>query len=81
MPESELHAVTSGVENALGATAENAHSFWQKLFGENALSKILAAAILLVVCVIFIRLLLRLTNRVLERSKYIPPCTASSGRL
>ena len=41
MPESELHAVTSGVENALGATAENAHSFWQKLFGENALSKIL----------------------------------------
>lgn len=69
MPESELHAVTSGVENALGATAENAHSFWQKLFGENALSKILAAAILLVVCVIFIRLLLRLTNRVLERSK------------
>ncbi len=69
MPESELHAVTSGVENALGATVENAHSFWQKLFGENALSKILAAAILLVVCVIFIRLLLRLTNRVLERSK------------
>ena len=69
MPDSDLQAVTSGVEAALGETAENAHSFWQKYLGADALSKIIAAAILLVVCIVFIKLLLRLTNRVLERSK------------
>lgn len=44
-------------------------SFWEKLFGSGALSRLLAAAILLVVCIFFIRLLMRLTGRVLEKSK------------
>lgn len=69
MPETDLQAVTSGVEAALGSTAETAHSFWEKYLGANALSKIIAAAILLIVCVVFIKLLMRLTGRLLEKSK------------
>ena len=42
MPETDLQAVTSGVEAALGSTAETAHSFWEKYLGANALSKIIA---------------------------------------
>lgn len=49
MPETDLQTVTSGVEAALGSTAETAHSFWEKYLGANALSKIIAAAILLIV--------------------------------
>lgn len=69
MPETDLQTVTSGVEAALGSTAETAHSFWEKYLGANALSKIIAAAILLIVCVVFIKLLMRLTGRLLEKSK------------
>ena len=69
MPETDLQAVTSGVEAALGSTAETAHSFWEKYLGANALSKIIAAAIMLIVCVVFIKLLMRLTGRLLEKSK------------
>lgn len=69
MPETDLQAVTSGVEAALGSTAETAHSFWAKYLGANALSKIIAAAIMLIVCVVFIKLLMRLTGRLLEKSK------------
>lgn len=69
MPETDLQAVTSGVEAALGTTAETAHSFWEKYLGANALSKIIAAAIMLIVCVVFIKLLMRLTGRLLEKSK------------
>lgn len=65
MPETDLQAVTSGVEAALGSTAETAHSFWEKYLGANALSKIIAAAIMLIVCVVFIKLLMRLTSAVM----------------
>ena len=69
MNETDLQDVTSGVNEVLESTAHSAQSFWSEHLGTNALSKIIAAAILLVVCVIFIKLLMRLTNRVLEKSK------------
>lgn len=69
MPENELQNVTSGIEAALESTAGSAASRLDQYFGENALSRIIAAAILLVICIVFIRLLMRLTGRILEKSK------------
>lgn len=69
MSESELQAMTSEIEAALGSTAGNAASRLDQYFGENALSRVIAAAILLVICVVFIKLLMRLTGRILEKSR------------
>ena len=68
MPQNEA-AVASEIGLALESAGNSAQSFWDKYLGTHALSKIIAAAILLVVCVVFIKILMRLTSRVLERSR------------
>ena len=69
MPQNEAAAVASEIGLALESAGNSAQSFWDKYLGTHALSKIIAAAILLVVCVVFIKILMRLTSRVLERSR------------
>ena len=69
MPQNEAAAVASEIGLALESAGDTAQSFWDKYLGTHALSKIIAAAILLVVCVVFIKILMRLTSRVLERSR------------
>lgn len=69
MPQNEAAAVASEIGLALERAGNSAQSFWDKYLGTHALSKIIAAAILLVVCVVFIKILMRLTSRVLERSR------------
>lgn len=69
MPENEIQTVTVEMEHILEETAGNAQSFWEKYLGTNALSRLVAAAILLAICTVMIRLLMRLTGRILEKSK------------
>lgn len=69
MTETDVAALAGEIGAQLAATSDSAQSFWDKYLGSHALSKILAAAILLVCCVVFIKILMRLTTRVLSRSK------------
>lgn len=67
--EHELTALVEQLSAQSAAAAGQTQSFWEKYFGAGALSKLLAAAILLVLCVVFIRILMRLTDRLLLRSR------------
>jgi small conductance mechanosensitive channel len=65
-------AVTSlatDVASDLNTTTSQASSFFDSLFGGLSWSKIIAAAILLVLCVVFIKLLMHATDRMLKKSK------------
>ncbi|MCQ2421128.1 MAG: mechanosensitive ion channel family protein [Clostridia bacterium] len=66
MPESVLAAEVAGT---LTTEASNAHSTIEKLFGGFSLSKLLAAVILLVACIIVSKILLKMTEKILGRSK------------
>ena len=66
MPESALAVEVAG---NLTAEAFAAQSVWDKLFGSFTLSKLLAAVILLIVCVIVSRIILKATERILSKSK------------
>lgn len=58
-------AVGAALEDGTASTV----SFFQKLFGGFSWSKLISAAILVIVCGIFIRLLLKATDRMLRRSR------------
>jgi len=65
-------AVTSlatDVASDLNTSTTKAQSFLDSLFGGLSWSKIIAAAILLVLCVVFIKLLMHATDRMLKKSK------------
>lgn len=61
--------LTSEVANNLAAEASTAQSTLCSLLGDFSLSKLLAAVILLVVCVIVSKLIMKATERILDRSK------------
>ena len=66
MPESALVAEVAG---SLTSGTSVAHSTFEKLFGGFTLSKLLAAVILLVVCVIVSKIILKATEKILGKSK------------
>lgn len=70
--ENEVTALSAELGAQLAAKNEQAQSFWDKYLGQSVISKLLAAAVLLVLCIVFIKILMKITNRVLSRSKLEP---------
>lgn len=66
VPETDL---TAEVADSLQQEATAAQSTLQKLFGELSLSKLLAAVLILIVCVIIIRVFLKASEKMLNRSR------------
>jgi len=61
--------LATDVASDLNSTTTQAHSFLDSLFGGLSLSKIIAAGILLILCVVFIKLIMHATDRMLKKSK------------